>query len=255
MKKNPEIHIIVQARMSSTRLPGKVMFPILGKPVIQHIWELLQRSATARKVIIATSDSPNDDSLAAFLTNLGASVYRGDENDVLSRFYQAAKQFGSDLIVRITADDPLKDPTLIDYAVRSVLQKPEIDYLSNTIRPSFPAGQEVEVFWFKTLERAFNDAKLASEREHVTPYIWKNTGLFNVQNFEHTENLGHWRWTLDKPEDLELISLLYQRFYQDGKLAGFLEIIEYLKTRPDLVAMNIDTDRNEGYFKSIANER
>lgn len=230
------------------------MIPLLGKTVIQHIWELLNRVESAEKVLIATTTSVKDDPLVMHLERIGALFYRGNEEDVLSRFYHCAKSFGSELIIRITADDPLKDPQLIDRAVNEICNSPKLDYISNTIKPTFPAGLEVEVFWFKVLEKAYKEAKLSSEREHVTPYIWKNPSIFNIKNFEHSEDLNKWRWTLDKVEDLKLIELLYDRFYHNGKLADFRLIIQYLKEHPELVRINIETDRDEGYVRSVAKD-
>lgn len=254
MVRQEKIHLIVQARMTSSRLPGKVLLPILGKPVIVHIWEILKRVSIANRVIIATTNSPADDALVKCAENVGIDIFRGDENDVLARYYHCAMWSGADLVVRVTADDPMKDPSLIERAIDIMLETPSLDYVSNTICPTFPAGQEVEVFRFEALKKAYKEAKLLSEREHVTPYIWKNPDIFKIKNFEHTENISDWRWTLDKKEDLQLINLLYRRFYKDGKLASYIEIIEYLKKHPELIIINIETDRNEGYIKSVAHD-
>ena len=252
----PEIVAIVQARSNSTRLPGKVLMDLMGKPVLEHILERVKCSRLIRRVVVATTDSPTDDILAERVRDeMNCLVFRGSERDVLARFYDCARTFGAEVVVRITADDPLKDPELIDRAISLLIDDPSLSYCSNTLKPTYPEGLDIEVCRFKALEQAHREATLISDREHVTPFIWRHPDLFKVLNFEHSEDLSAWRWTLDHPQDLALILAIYRHFYKGQSCFSFRDVIEYLRANRDLVSLNSTITRNEGYLKSRGQDK
>lgn len=245
---------IVQARMGSTRLPGKVLADIHGRPMLT--W-LLDRIASVKEIddiVVATTENADDDELAAWLRDQNIACFRGSENDVLDRFYHCATTHHADIIVRVTADDPLKDPGIVRDAIAAVRDNPGTDYCSSSLNPTFPEGLDIEVFRFAALERCFREARLPSEREHVTPYIWKNPSQFKLDSLEFDRNLSHWRWTVDKPEDLEFVRAVYSEF-KDRPLVPFHDVIAFLEHNPHLIEMNNHTMRNEGYQKSLTLEK
>jgi len=245
---------IIQARMASTRFPGKVLADIAGQPMLHWLIKRLSATESIDKIIVATTKTPADDELAEWVVKAtGLTCFRGSEYDVLDRFYQCAKMYEADLIIRVTADDPLKDASIIQKAIEIFLKSPSADYCSNTILPTYPEGLDIEVFRYLALEKAWKESTLPSDREHVTPYIWKNTSLFNVYNFEYERNLSDWRWTVDKPNDYKFINAIFKHF-KNQPLVNFEEIIRYIEHNPELMNINMGTIRNEGYFKSIKNE-
>ena len=173
---------------------------------------------------------------------------------MLDRFWQCAKRYKADFIVRVTADDPLKDPAIIINALEICASAPEIDYASNTLQPSYPEGLDIEVVRYHALERAANEATLPSEREHVTPYIWNHPDRFELRNFRMQPDLSHWRWTVDKPADLEMIRKIFTQF-PDQPLVDYRDVISWLNDHPEILAINTGTIRNEGYFKTLAKEQ
>lgn len=246
---------VVQARMGSSRLPGKVLLDIEGCPLIQHVVQRCGASKHIHDIVIATTQEAADDQLAEYCRNtLGLSVYRGSTDNVLARFMGAARLANADIIVRVTADDPLKDAGVIDEGIEALLADATLDYCSNTLRPTFPEGLDIEIFRFLALERADCEARLASEREHVTPYIWKHPELFKVTNFEHEENLSDWRLTVDKPNDLELMRAIFKALGQNSNLFSFRDVVALLKQNPALRDINAGTQRNEGYLNTVQEE-
>lgn len=249
------ITAIIQARMGSSRLPSKVLADVGGRPMLQRVIERIEACAGINKVVVATTTASSDDALESWIhANSRCSVYRGSENDVLDRFYQCATQFASSIIVRVTADDPLKDPGLISQALKWLEADPALDYCSNTLHPTYPEGLDIEVFRFEALERAHRDAVLPSDREHVTPYIWRNPSLFRLKNIEFGRDLSSWRWTVDKPEDLEFVRAVFAHF-PENPLVSYVDVIALLDAHPELHAINQGTVRNEGYLKSIQLEK
>jgi spore coat polysaccharide biosynthesis protein SpsF len=172
---------------------------------------------------------------------------------VLDRFYRCGAEQQADLVVRITADDPLKDPSVISQAIDICIDNPDIDYCSNVIEPSYPEGLDVEVLRFSVLARAHAEARLPSEREHVTPYIWKNPQIFRLHNFRYFRDLSGWRWTVDKPADLEFVRIIFGHFACQP-LVPFTEVIAYLESNPHVMRINQGTVRGEGYLKSILSD-
>jgi spore coat polysaccharide biosynthesis protein SpsF len=244
---------IIQARLGSSRLPRKVLMDIAGVPMLTRI---IQRSAAAPgvdEVVVATTTEPEDDALAAFAETAGTRVFRGSVDDVLSRYHDCAAQFGAERVVRVTADDPLKDPEVIGRAIGYLNARPHLDYCSNTMEPTYPEGLDIEAFTFAALARAHREARLPSEREHVTPYIWKHPDLFNTLNFRFDRDLSDWRWTVDKPADMEFMQRVFGHF-RDEPLVSFRDVITWLENNPEVRGINAGTIRNEGYKKSIATE-
>ena len=245
---------IIQARMGSTRLPGKVLADICGKPLLQRLIERVRATPGISRVVVATTTESADDVLADWCSAQSVAVYRGSVDDVLDRFWQCAKQHPAEFIVRVTADDPLKDPEVIAQALALCASSPEVDYASNTLQPTYPEGLDIEVVRFRTLERAAREAKLPSEREHVMPYVWKNPDRFVLRGFTMQPDLSHWRWTVDKPADLELVRSIFAHF-ADQPLVGHQAVIAWLCDNPELLAINAGTIRHEGYFKTLATEQ
>lgn len=246
------IMAVIQARMSSTRLPGKVLMEIGGKPALYHVVNRVRKAAAIDRVIVAASRNPADDSLQSYCETLDVVCFRGDENDVLDRFYQAAVQYPAGVIVRITADCPLLDPSVTDRVVQAFLDE-RCDYASNTLICTYPDGLDVEVFTFQALERAWREARLLSEREHVTPYIKKHPEIFRLKNVKHDCDLSSLRWTLDEPADLEFIRAVYDGASRE--FFGMEEILSWLQSHPELGRINQGIQRNEGYQKSLREDR
>ena len=248
--KASKIVAIIQGRMSSSRLPGKVLMDIGGEPMLLRVVRRVQKVKSIQDVWVATTDQASDDPLVYLCKESNLPCYRGSTFDVLDRFYQAACLARAEVIVRVTADDPFKDPQVIDKVVNHLLTHPELDYCSNTIEPTYPEGLDIEVFTFQALERAWNEAKLTSEREHVTPYIWKNPGKFNIHNVRHIHDLSALRWTLDYEEDLQFTREVYARLYR-GQIFLMDEILALLAREPQLLEINQGKVRNAGYLLSL----
>lgn len=231
---------IIQARMGSTRLPGKVLMEVLGKPLLQHQIERVQRAATLDKVIVATSTLPQDDVIAALCEKINIPCFRGDEQDVLSRYYLCAKQYQADVVVRLTADCPLSDPEIIDAVVQKALVS-KLDYCANTIpfeTTVFPDGTDVEVFTMSALGRAFNEASNLPDREHVTHYLWKEGHGFTTGQYKIDQDYSGYRITVDYPEDFEVVKFIFEEL-QELNLKGNLQgIIRVLQNNPGIVALN-----------------
>ncbi len=240
---------IVQARMGSARLPGKVMKKVLGKPLIEHLLKRLKKSEKINKIVVATSREKNNDKLCQYLKNFGLDVYRGKEEDVLDRYYQVALQYRPDIVVRITGDCPLIDYKVVDKVI-NYYEEHEFDYVSNVIPPTYPDGLDTEVFSFSVLEDAWRNAMLKSEREHVTPYI-VNSGRFKIGNVEAETDFSEKRWTLDRKEDYVFLEKLYKHLYRENSYFGMKEILDFLKKHPELEKINSGITRNEGYLMSV----
>jgi len=247
---------IVQARMGSERLPGKMLVDIAGKPLIQHVIDRISRSKKIDKIILATTDNPKDTILVQLAKKNSLDYFAGDEEDVLDRFYQSAKRFNIDIIVRITPDDPFKDPQVIDEIIGYYIQHlDKYDYVSNTIKSTYPEGLDIEVFSFSALEKAWREAQKLSEREHVTPYIWKHPDIFRLKNIEYVKDLSSLRWTLDNKKDLTFAKEIYRRLYKRGKIFLMNDILELLDKNPHLIEINRDKARWEGYIRSLEKDK
>ena len=248
------IAAIIQARIGSTRLPGKVLSDIEGKPLIWHIIERLKKAKKINKIILATTERKEDKKLISIAKGSAIDFYAGNEKDVLDRFYQAAKENRVNVIVRITSDDPFKDPKIIDKFLGYFL-KNKPDYLSNTIKPTYPEGLDIEIFTLKTAEKAWREAKKISEREHVTPYIWKNPQKFKIKNLTYKKDFSNLRWRIDYPEDLEFAREIYKRIYSKKKIFLMGDILKLLGKEPALEKINQGIKRNAGYLKSLREDK
>ena len=244
---------IVQARMGSTRLPGKILKLASGKTLLEHLISRLRRADSIDKIIIATTNSENDEAVCRLAKKIGVSCFRGSESDVLDRYYQAAKEFKADVVVRITGDCPLIDPDIVDRVVTQYLKfVDEFDYVSNVRPPTYPDGMDVEVFSIKTLETFWKKAGLQSEREHVTAYLTDHMRDFRVMNVTSEQDHSNLRLTVDNPEDLKLVRCIIRALFAEKKYFDLKDILSFLKTRTDLSLINSHIKRNEGLLKSIA---
>lgn len=244
---------IIQARMGSSRLPGKMLMTLGNKPAFLHVVEQVRGCKTIHEIILATTDTPLDDELAHLAEENATSFFRGSENDVLDRYYQAAKQINANVIIRITGDCPLIDPSVIDSVVEAFLQGDgKYDYVSNIHPPTFPDGLDVEVFSFGALEKAWKEAELFSEREHVTPYIWKHPEFFPALNVSNETDFSSERWTLDTQEDLDFLRLVIRE--KGERKLSWTEVKDMIDEHPEWRDINAHYHRNEGYEKSIAEE-
>ncbi|MBI2578000.1 MAG: glycosyltransferase family protein [Candidatus Wildermuthbacteria bacterium] len=237
MEKSSAIGVIIQARMSSTRLPGKVLKILGDKPVVQHVIERSKRIPSCQKVILATTTKPIDDDLERLGKSLGISVYRGSENDVLDRYYQAAKQFEVDTIVRITADCPCLEPLIVQEVI-DLYNKSEYDHVSNAQPPSLPDGLDAEIFSFRILEKTWKEADDPLEREHVSLYMVRHPELFSHGNYVHPQDFSYLRLTLDEEVDFFLLREVFNELYPNNPEFGLREIVQLFERRPELAKIN-----------------
>jgi glutamate-1-semialdehyde aminotransferase/spore coat polysaccharide biosynthesis protein SpsF (cytidylyltransferase family) len=240
---------IVQARMGSSRLPGKTIADVAGRPLLLHVVQRVRNARRVDKVVVATTDRSSDDPIAALCQREGIKYFRGSEDDVLDRFYRTAQANAADTVVRITADCPLIDPAVIDKVIAR-FQVGDCDYASNAVRYTYPDGLDTEVCSFAALERAWREAKKPAEREHVMPYL--RTAKFRTANVESDSPvpLGKYRWTVDYPADLEFVRKIYTAF-SGNEHFGYQDVFDLLKERPELATIQAETITNEGYYKSL----
>lgn len=240
---------VIQARMGSTRLPGKAMKPILGTPMLFLQIERMQRAHSIDRLVVATSSEQGDDVLAQECDRRAIAVYRGSPSDVLSRCVKAASEVEPEAIVRLTGDCPLTDWTVIDRAVQAY-KGGGFQYVSNTNPASYPDGLDVEVVDYRALQIADAEARLPSEREHVTPFIRKRPDRFRSANIRAATDLSALRWTVDEPADFELVRAIYEALYPSRPAFETADILEYLERHPELSLLNAHIVRNAGLLKS-----
>jgi spore coat polysaccharide biosynthesis protein SpsF len=241
---------ILQARCSSTRLPNKVLKPLLGAPMIRRQIERIKRAKLIDELVVATSTDPSDDALANICNDARIRVFRGSLEDVLDRVYRAAVECAPDYVVRLTADCPLIDPEVIDDVIRSC-QADNCDYSSNGVEPTYPDGLDVEVMRLAVLERAWHEARLPSEREHVTPYIYRHPELFTACHVKNDVDLSHLRWTVDNAEDFQFVTRIYNALYPSKPAFVTQDVLALLELHPDWSEVNRHISRNEGMKKSL----
>jgi len=228
---------IIQARMGSSRLPGKVLKDLGGQSVLARVVHRLRRAKLAGEVIIATTPKPADDAIVEECQSLTVKFFRGDEHDVLDRYYQCAQWAGADAVVRITSDCPLIDPDVTDKTIRFFLNR-RPDYASNTIEQrKYPRGLDTEVMTMEALAAAWRDAHQPYQRVHVTPYIYENPGRFRLLAVDGFRDYSHYRWTLDTSKDLALIRALYERMNNDDSFS-WLDLVKLLEREPRLADIN-----------------
>ena len=245
---------VLQARYSSSRLPGKVLKPILGKPMLQHQIERVKRAKKIDELVVATSSDPSDDAIAKLCEEQGILCFRGSLDDVLDRVYQAAKPYSPDHVVRLTGDCPLSDPEIIDQVIEFHLRQ-GADYSSNAIRPVHPDGLDVEVCRFSVLTEAWKEAKLPSQREHVMPFIHGQPARFKIAHFESAVDHSEERWTVDTAADFELVTAIYGALYPSNPAFGMQDVLKFLKDRPELADLNRQSKRNEGFQVSLQKDK
>ena len=229
-------HIIVQARMNSSRLSGKVLKTVLGKTLLEYQLERLNRVVNVDKIIVATTDQSIDDSIVELCDRLSTPTYRGSESDVLRRYAEAAQTYGSSTVVRITSDCPLIDPALIDRTI-DFYRSSGLDYVSidHTV---YPRGMDIEVFSRDMLDTANHKAIQPTEREHVTPYFYQNPELFSIGTYTEAIQASQYRLTVDTPEDFQLIQVLLENIYPENNTFSLYDVLAYLQDNPKLIDIN-----------------
>ncbi|MFC5405007.1 cytidylyltransferase domain-containing protein [Cohnella soli] len=240
---------IVQARMGSTRLPGKVLRRLDGLSIVELICERLKNCETIDRIVVATSRSEKDDPLAEELKRIGIPCYRGDESDVLDRYFQAASVERADIVVRITGDCPLIDPEVVDTVVRTLKESPALAYVSNFAPPTFPDGLDAEAMTFAALSRMWQEARSAFDREHVTPYLRANPEWFPQVNIASDIDYSGYRWTLDEERDFAFLHAFVasaKALGIDPRLAGLESWLHVAENEPRLSQINEGIVRNAG---------
>ncbi|MFZ5857520.1 MAG: cytidylyltransferase domain-containing protein [Chloroflexota bacterium] len=246
---------IIQGRMSSSRLPGKILADIAGQPMLQRVFIRTSRARTLSETVFATTTDASDDPVAEYCDWSGIPVRRGSLYDVLDRYYQSAKEAKADVVVRITADCPVIDPALIDNVVNTLLED-EYDFVCNRLPPpwtrTYPIGLDVEACTFKTLTKAWKEAKEPQHREHAMPFFYEGVKLttvnrqlqtgtsprgFHVALLHYTTDFGDYRWTVDTPEDLEFMRQVYARFNGRDDFT-WKEVLDLVHDEPDLMKIN-----------------
>lgn len=242
---------IIQARMSSKRLRGKVLMQLAGIPVLEHVVQRVSYCKTINQVVVATSSDISDDDIETWCINHKVECFRGNLDDVLDRFYQAAKHYQAEAIVRITADCPVIDPAIVDEVVEGY-QVGGFEFYG--LSGEFPDGLDCTVFSFSAIERAWNESVLPSEREHVGPYIEKNPEIFKSGALVKFKDMSHHRWTLDEPEDFKLLSFIFNELYEKDSIFYTHQIMKLLEINPEISNINSNIIRNEGYQNSLLAE-
>ena len=237
---------IIQARLGSTRFPGKILADICGKPLIWHVVERLRWSKSVVEIVLATTINKGDDDLFKWAQDNQIKVFRGSEDDVLARYYHAACEFSASEILRVTADDPFKDPDIIDN-VYDLFQRNQLDFAYNNKPPTFPEGLDTEIFSFSAIRKAFNESADPYEREHVTQYFYRHPELFRQNNYSFSQDLSHLRWTIDNPEDFQMVTEIYNSLYKDGEIFKFQDILKLIAVKPYLSEINKNVMRSAMY--------
>jgi len=240
---------IIQARMGSTRLPGKVLREINGIPMLKHQIDRVEKSKDLDDIVVATSTLSKDDPIAEFCRKNNIRCFRGSEDDVLDRYYRCAKEYSADIIVRLTADCPLLDPALIDKTI-VLLKESKADFAANTVPPDsskYPNGSDVEVFSMSALERAHKECADPHDREHVTFYFWKYDNGFRTAQLQGRKDLSQYRITVDYPEDLEVVEYIFKEIERRGIFGNLEDIIEIIDARPEMRMKNSHYDFTAGW--------
>ncbi len=247
--------IILQARMGSTRLPGKVLMPVLGKPLLAYEIERLQKVQQPHLLVVATTTNPEDNVIETLCKALKVQCFRGSELDVLDRFYDTAIAARAETIVRVTGDCPLIDPlvvsAIIDQFEESQLGKTPTDYCSNSLQRTFPRGLDAEVFSIGALEAAWQKAIEPVDREHVTGYLYQHPEQFNITQYQQAKNQSAHRWTVDTPEDFALIEQILTALYPEKPNFTQQDVLDLLKLHPDWSALNAHIEQVKPYQSSI----
>jgi spore coat polysaccharide biosynthesis protein SpsF len=244
---------VLQARTTSSRLPGKVLLPVLGQPMILRQIERLKMAQRMDALVLATSTDPSDDALAAAVYATGIAVHRGSLDNVLDRFIGAASPFHPEWVVRLTGDCPLADPQLVDRLISETLAA-AADYGSTALAPTFPDGLDAEIVRFDILRQIACEPRTSAEREHVTLAIHRNPALFKLHSVTGSHDLSAMRWTVDEPSDFAFVTAVYEALYPANPAFGTCDILNLLHVHPEFARLNGDIQRNEGLLKSLAAE-
>lgn len=243
MKKNA----IIQARCGSIRFPNKVFANINGQPLLWHVVDRLRYAKMIDNIIIATTDNDIDDAIEDWCEKEGILCYRGSENDVLNRYYCASKAYPSEVVVRVTADDPFKEPAVIDKVIGKLISE-NLNLVTNNYPPSFPEGLDCEAFTFETLEKMEREAKDEVEREHVTQYVYRHPDKFKIGNIVSPKKLSEYRWTIDTKEDYEMVKAIYRKRESGASCILLMdEIIDILNKHPEIADINSKVKRSIMY--------
>jgi len=245
---------VLQARMSSSRLPGKVLLPLAGAPMLQRQIERVQRARRIDELVVATSEDSSDDAIAQLAERLGIRSFRGSLEDVLERLYRAALPYSPRFVVRLTGDCPLTEPDLVDAVVERLVAG-GFDYVNTSMVPTYPDGLNVEAMRFEVLAEAHRNARLASQREHVTLYIKDHPERYRLGVVSDSCNRSNLRWTVDAPEDYELVRRIYEKLYPKNPAFGRDDVFRLLASDPALSQINAHLRRNEGLARSLAHDR
>lgn len=241
------VNAIIQARCGSTRFPNKVFADINGKPLLWHVVNRLKYAEMIDDIIIATTVNPKDDKIEEWCNAESVKCFRGSEEDVLNRYYSASVAFPSDVVVRVTADDPFKEPVVIDKVIRRLIDE-KLDLVTNNFPPSFPEGLDCEAFTYSVLELMEKTTQDSFEREHVTQYVYHNPDKFKIGNVASDTQLSSYRWTIDNAEDYEMVKEVYAKRKKNSK--GILlmdEILEILRKNPEISKINSQVKRSAMY--------
>ena len=245
---------IVQAHIGSSRLPGKVMLPLGGEPILVRVVERLRFVEALADVVVATGDLSENDPIRALCAAEGITCFSGSEDDVLDRYYRAALHFHADPVLRVSSDCPLVDPVIVGRALDLFeAGRPEIAYLG--FDRSFPEGLDVEVIALEALETAWREARMPSEREHVTPFIWKQPDRFPQDRIRNGDTVSHEHWSVDHPQDYSFVKAIYAALYRPGSPFGMDETMAFLDAHPEIRQLTAGAVRQEGYLTSIRAEQ
>lgn len=237
--------IIVQARMTSTRLPGKVLKTVMNKPLLAYQIERLKRVQHADGIVLAITTNAADDVLERFAEEQGVTCFRGSELDVLGRYYNAALSVGAQTVVRVTSDCPLIEPAIVDRIIQTFRCSADVDYVSNTLTRTYPRGLDVECFSFAALKRAYLEAAEDYQREHVTPYIYQNKEHFRVLEVLSEVDYSSYRWTVDTDEDYQLIKLIIENLYCITPNFSWQDVLNLLRLHPTWATINAHVEQKK----------
>lgn len=252
MSTDHEIKIvgIIQARLGSSRLPSKVLMELMGRPMLSYMLERVSKVEDLHEIVVATTTQQQDDAIEAFCRTNHTKVFRGSENDVLDRYFQAASAYHADIILRLTADCPLIDPRVVDKIIHAFLKKyPDIDFAGNVKPATFPDGLDTEVFTMDALRRAWTEAKNPLDREHVTPYFYDEPGRFRTLNITAERDYSKYRITVDHAEDFQVIENIIRNLYSKKRPFSFEEIVAYLDQHQEVMTLNQSFNRNPWYVQ------
>jgi spore coat polysaccharide biosynthesis protein SpsF len=238
--------IIVQARMTSTRLPGKVMKIVCDKPLLEHLIDRLKRVKYADQIVIATTVNETDNIIVELCKKLDISYCRGSEEDVLGRYYEAAVEYGGDVIIRITSDCPVIDPDVVGYLIDFYMKNlKKYDYVTNTLKRTYPRGMDAEIVSFKALKEAHFNAYDPFDREHVTPFIRNRPTQYRLHNIKYSSDLSRYRLTVDTSEDMELIRRIFESLYYRNPLFSLKDMLDQMEHTPEWAAINAHIEQKE----------